>query len=238
MERDFLPNQANTSLCVTDPFLSPNTTTQPSVKESIKSHDGFECSQFSKPIQQNYSAIENAYDIQSAYSADVFLNNFSDDEKFNCNSADKRLAFDPSKPVFNIKKEHLSLYPLAGELNLVKPKEQSLSSSVFLEFDEGHRVDKNILFKSEESDDVTSVGGNRVTRIGLKPLGNKINITIPEEEILKFLKDNELNINEENKKSDNEAQLSIFKATSQITGINEKTLKRIASGGPERKKGN
>ncbi len=91
---------------------------------------------------------------------------------------------------------------------------------------------------SESKAEITSKGKNRVTEISVAPLDGNIVLTIPERDILKYLKENEDYINEENKKADsNHQQKSILKALSQTTGVHEKTLKRFAESGPIRKAG-
>jgi hypothetical protein len=79
--------------------------------------------------------------------------------------------------------------------------------------------------------------GNKIVDVALKPLGSKITLTIPAKDIMKYLKYNENYVADENKKLSRDVHTSIIKALAQLTEINEKTLRRIATGGPDRKKG-
>jgi len=76
----------------------------------------------------------------------------------------------------------------------------------------------------------------RIEHIPIRCLGSQIEITIQDEDIIRFLKENDAKIYEHNKHSD-EKLYSILKTISRVCGVHEKTLKRIAQDGPQRKKG-
>ena len=120
--------------------------------------------------------------------------------------------------------------------------------SVFKHFDEmigrvsfgGNKTrTKEILIKMEDEESELGTElkkyNNMIVNIPLKPL--HIPLTIPEQDIFKYLKDNDSTVIAENKMTDSETQISIFKKISKLTQISEKTLQRFTINGRERKKG-
>jgi len=130
----------------------------------------------------------------------------------------------------------ITLHPPTKDRKYSSESEHSEQHDTKIEYEENKFQSSNGKKSSNEIAG-TRIYQNRIVEIPLSPFDeNIIQLTIPEKDILKYLKDNDTKILEENKHK-HEKRLSIFKAISRITGIHEKTLKRIARNGPKRKSG-
>lgn len=135
-------------------------------------------------------------------------------------------------------KEEVSLYPTIQEAN-------KGASKGFDAWNQAKSIEetKDIIAASPEgntdvSDEKSSQKAKKGWNLPLKPLALKVVLTIAEDDIVKYLKDNEFKIAEENKKSGHEGRLSIIKKISLLVGTTENAIWKVAAIGPNQRKGN
>lgn len=154
----------------------------------------------------------------------------------------EKLPFDPlslDQRAFSETTPYQNLNDYSKYINYFQPKtlEHALTFSLQNCPEPLVQMNKDDLVLQEDSSESKKTR-NKVNSIPIEPLGRRLPITLTDRDIIRYLKDNEDIISEENKRLDPYSQKhSIIRVISKTTGIHEKTLKRIATKGPQRKIG-
>ncbi len=168
---------------------------------------------------------------------DTFIKSYIKDDSFSFNQYfHPRTKFEDSQ-VFQTLIGHLPTSKDASWSLLINPNSKEEEEIEEEEDQHANEMDLDKKRGFEECVTKNKKDGNKIIDIALKPLGSKITLTIPTKDIMKYIKYNENYVADENKKLSRDAHTSLIKALANLTEINEKTLRRIATGGPDRKKG-
>jgi len=174
---------------------------------------------------------------------DTFIKSFVKDDSFSFNQYfPPRSKLEDSQVFHNLITHSHNFLPPSKDLSwslLINPnsKDEEIEEEEEVEDQQANEMDLEKKRDFEECVPKNKKEGNKIIDVALKPLGSKINLTIPAKDIMKYLKYNENFVADENKKLSRDVHTSIIKALAHLTEINEKTLRRIATGGPDRKKG-
>ena len=188
-------------------------TAQTSAKESLAS----KCLQEDVP---QYMSFQNVADLQDP---DLF---FRKEDSTITNSSYGNLSKDDESMIKNLIESNFLVDQFFAKNLQQQQQHESIDT----------KIEEDVQVKIEESA-LESPKSKKISSIPFQILGNKIKLTIPENQIITYLKDNEMKIAEENANSPGSLKVSIVKALADAIGIPDKTLKRYAQDGPLRKTG-